>query len=378
MKKRMFALLCALVLVLTLSPAPSRATDTVYFTAVNDTILELSDATMPFWTNGYLYIPASIFQSGSSTSRALGVQSSLSTDKKTLMLYARNALIFNLETGSTTDGQDNSYPESAVTRGGQAFVPFARVAEFFNLKRNTMTVPGYGFLVRLCNNAYMPDSLFLDSATSNLARIYNNYKNGGSGETTSPAVTAPVEETVPEGSHVLYLGILVDDIGETSNLLDVLDAQAKSRAAFYLPAALLESAGDLTRRMRATGHAIGLWADGSAGAEDALEQLERANRLLSRHVGGKTRLCYLADATEQTVAQVSAAGWRVLTPRLDFSYRALDGSSAAAALHKRLAAYTGSVTIWLNGGTTASGLRAFLISTRAAQDKLLPLTELVQ
>ena len=33
----------------------------MYFTAVNKSVLELSDATMPFWSDGYLYVPSTIF-----------------------------------------------------------------------------------------------------------------------------------------------------------------------------------------------------------------------------------------------------------------------------------------------------------------------------
>ena len=61
MKRRAAALLCALVLVCQMGLWPARAAEEVCFIAVNSEVLSLSDATMPFWSGGYLYIPASIF-----------------------------------------------------------------------------------------------------------------------------------------------------------------------------------------------------------------------------------------------------------------------------------------------------------------------------
>ena len=53
MKKRWIAgLLC--VLLLFQLGAPVRAAGSVYFVAAEESVLPLTDATMPFWANGYL------------------------------------------------------------------------------------------------------------------------------------------------------------------------------------------------------------------------------------------------------------------------------------------------------------------------------------
>ena len=54
MRRKLAALLLCLLLVFQLSPVPSGAAETVYFTAVNKNVLTLSDDTMPFWSGGYL------------------------------------------------------------------------------------------------------------------------------------------------------------------------------------------------------------------------------------------------------------------------------------------------------------------------------------
>ena len=59
MKKRIGALILALALCLPLVRVSSA--DTVYFTSMNDSLMGLSDSTMPYWSGGYLYVPASGF-----------------------------------------------------------------------------------------------------------------------------------------------------------------------------------------------------------------------------------------------------------------------------------------------------------------------------
>ena len=60
MRRKLLAVLACVVLAVQLA-APAGAAKTVYFTAVNMSVLELSDATMPFWSDGYLYVPGSVF-----------------------------------------------------------------------------------------------------------------------------------------------------------------------------------------------------------------------------------------------------------------------------------------------------------------------------
>jgi len=62
MTRKVKAFLCALLMVLTLAMPQmggSAAAASVIYTAMNDSLLELSDETMPFWSGSYLYLPAS-------------------------------------------------------------------------------------------------------------------------------------------------------------------------------------------------------------------------------------------------------------------------------------------------------------------------------
>ena len=67
-KRILAALLCAMTLALL--AVPSAAARTVYFTAVNENVLELKDETMPFWSGQYLYVDGSIFVSEDLPTRA--------------------------------------------------------------------------------------------------------------------------------------------------------------------------------------------------------------------------------------------------------------------------------------------------------------------
>ena len=65
--RRLLALVCALALALSLSGPVSAAGD-IYFTVLNDSVVSLSDSTMPTWSGGVLYVHYSAFD-GSNTAR---------------------------------------------------------------------------------------------------------------------------------------------------------------------------------------------------------------------------------------------------------------------------------------------------------------------
>ena len=54
--KRLLCLLLTVLMLCSLVPETTFADTTVYFTAVNDQLLSLSDDTMPFWSGGRLYL----------------------------------------------------------------------------------------------------------------------------------------------------------------------------------------------------------------------------------------------------------------------------------------------------------------------------------
>ena len=123
-------LLCAGVLALGI-PAPSRA---LTLTAVNDSILPLSDSTMPARLGGEIYVPYSVFsQLGVSASSSDGVLD-LSANGETLS--------FSPAEGYVYDQNLNSYSTPAYSMNGTTYVPVKLCCGKFGLSYSTLAVAG--------------------------------------------------------------------------------------------------------------------------------------------------------------------------------------------------------------------------------------------
>ena len=169
------ALLCALCLLLCLAPRSGRAVvlTGVYFTAVNDQLMEMDQATMPFWSGGKLYVSSRVFEV---YREELGITYSPGTDRKTFALYTgRSALLFDLAADACYDNRGNLYAARAVDRNGNIFFPLDTVCPFFGLTYSytaTALVP----LVRIrSGEAVLSDSVFIDAASSLMRSRYNAY-----------------------------------------------------------------------------------------------------------------------------------------------------------------------------------------------------------
>ncbi len=374
MRRKLAALLLCLLLVFQMSAVSSEAAGTVYFTAVNKNVLSLSDATMPFWSGGYLYVPSTIF---TGVGRDLGVSYYPNIAKQTVLLYVDDtiysSLVFDLNKDYAIDNEGNMYFQKPIQRGGVIFLPISLIARCFGLLYSTVEVDR-GYLVWVRNpDMDMEERYFADAARSRMDYEYSQYlRNQG----------AAAEETVPEQSEPsvvtgqrIYLSIEAAESAAVSSLLDTLD-RYDAQAAFYCTAGFLEEAGDLLRRMSAAGQAIGLIAD-AADDRPVTEQLEAGNRLLSQAASVKTRLAWIRNATAEAVAEAEAAGFCCLTPDLDRSAYPLSSTGAADTLFQRVTSRSGAVTVWLGDGANAAGLGSFLSAAEAADDRCLAMTETV-
>lgn len=374
MRRKLAALLLCLLLVFQMSAVPSEAAGTVYFTAVNKNVLSLSDATMPFWSGGYLYVPSTIF---TGVGRDLGVSYYPNIAKQTVLLYVDDtiysSLVFDLNKDYAIDNEGNMYFQKPIQRGGVIFLPISLIARCFGLLYSTVEVDR-GYLVWVRNpDMDMEERYFADAARSRMDYEYSQYLRNQS---------TAAEETVPEQSEPsvvtgqrIYLSMEAAESAAVSSLLDTLD-RYDAQAAFYCTAGFLEEAGDLLRRMSAAGQAIGLIAD-AADDRPVTEQLEAGNRLLSQAASVKTRLAWIRNATAEAVAEAEAAGFCCLTPDLDRSAYPLSSTGAADTLFQRVTSRSGAVTVWLGDGANAAGLGSFLSAAEAADDRCLAMTETV-
>lgn len=366
MKKRFAAAVLAVAMLLSLCPAAS-AEDSVYFTAVDERVLDLNDSTMPFWFGGYLYVAATVF-------RESGVGYSYNIVSQTLVLYdSSHSLVYDVSTGSGTDGQGDVYDHVCVTRGGVTFVAASPVARYFG-RTYSNTPVNHGYLIRVkSSSAVLSDSMFTETATYQMETKYQQYQKNTSAAQSpdqNPAESETTEPAENAAGKSIYLCFLAEDENLVSEWMDAVENRS-GHAAFYFTEESLSRCGDLLRRLAASGCAIGL-VPGSG--DNPAEQLDRMNRILFAAAGIKTRLVYAADAD---IPALQSAGYCPLAPGIDRARYGLTTSGGASALLKQIRNRRGAVSVWLGSSVTAGALRTFLSSAGTEGDRLLSMTEIV-
>lgn len=372
MRRRILALLCAVLLTIQMASLSAQAAGTVYFTAINETVLELSDATMPFWSGGYLYVAGSLFES-----KELETGYFYNAAKNMAVVYSKRtasyALFFDLNRDSVDSADGYGYYPPAIARNGTIFLPVGMVSSYFNLTYTNSKVPN-GYLIRVrSGSAVLSDREFIDAAGPRMNSRYEDYQAARAD--AQPAQPEPPEisggEPPAAEGQTLRLCFRMGEPGAVADLLNALDS-AGAVGTFYLTAEEIRASGDLVRRMAATGHSLGLAAKAGAGVA---EQLQAANEALWQAAGVKTRLCVLAEEQEESRREAEQAGYCCLQADIDRSASGLKNRSGASSLFSRVSARRGAVTVWLADQTEGAGLRAFLTMASQAGDRLVGMTE---
>lgn len=374
-RRALCALLAALMLV-SLTPSVTEAAGVISFTSVNDTLLSLSDETMPFWSGGSLYVASAAFDGTD-----LGLFYSRSRDKMTVVLYRqRNAIIFDLAAGTIETNGGQTYAGSAIVRGDVVFLPLDVICDYFGLEYSYTRI-SYGYLVRIkSDSVVLSDATFIDAAAQPMATRYNRYMRAKaeqaeaaaaaskSAQETKPPPQQPqpqpqqpqpqqpqqqtqTQQPEPDPERTVYFVIDSTDADKTVPLLARL---SEGRAAYLFTAEALDGADDLLRRLAAGGGAVALHVDASEGAESALAQIKAGNRAVWAAANLKTRLVRLDGASDETIRRVTEAGYCPLIYALDFS----DGASSAIRMSARILstadARGGSCCVYLGTDETAS------------------------
>ena len=374
MKKKAAALLLCTLLVFQLAAPPAAAAKDVYFIAAQEYVLPLSDSTMPFWSGGYLYIPATIFSGN--VWKMFGISYNYNASNQVAILYSSNnrnrSLMFYMDRNYAQDREGNISVPGGILRNGVPYVPASLVAKFFDLQYS-ITEVNHGHLVWLHWPGFvLTDKEFAYAASFSMEECYNTYlkskepqsEGAGPGESGSAGVEI-------EGRSI-YLCL---EAGETTPaLLDALDRYS-AQAAFFCTVDFLRQNGDLLRRMTATGQTIGILADAADPSRTVAEQLEEGNRALAQATCGKTRMALIRNGNDQALQAAREAGYCCLTADIDRAGYGLRSSSNASALLKKVSAYQGDVTVWLGDTADAVGLRAFLLTAENADGRCLALTE---
>ena len=307
--KRLLSLLLSVLMLCTLLPPRASAAPTLYFTAVNDRMCDLSDETMPFWQNGLLYVAGATVDGPDD----LGIRYSYNQEKSVAILYKGQRVLYCDLTAGTMENNrtGEQYAGSPIVRSGMVFFPITALAKIFDLKYSSTKI-AYGYLLRIRDdNAVLSDEYFIDAATDPIQKRYAQYERAHAAAEQENETPAQVETPVRRDDLTVYLLLPAANGFMLTQLLSTLE-NYQSHATLLLTPELLESAGDGVRRAAATGNAVALRID-AATADEALAQIERGNDALWRAASLRTRLVYLESADKTLRAAVVGAGYCPIT-----------------------------------------------------------------
>lgn len=308
-RKRLLSLLLSVLMLCTLLPPRASAAPTLYFTAVNDRMCDLSDETMPFWQNGLLYVAGATVDGPDD----LGIRYSYNQEKSVAILYKGQRVLYCDLTAGTMENNrtGEQYAGSPIVRSGMVFFPITALAKIFDLKYSSTKI-AYGYLLRIRDdNAVLSDEYFIDAATDPIQKRYAQYERAHAAAEQENETPAQVETPVRRDDLTVYLLLPAANGSMLTQFLSTLENH-QSHATLLLTPELPESAGDGVRRAAATGNAVALRIDAATAAE-ALAQIERGNDALWHAASLRTRLVYLESADKTLRAAVVGAGYCPIT-----------------------------------------------------------------
>ncbi|MCQ5128049.1 polysaccharide deacetylase family protein [Butyricicoccus faecihominis] len=358
-------LLCAALVLPLLPPSAGALT----LTAVNDTLLPVSEGTMPARLGGELYVPYDVFtQLGVSSSSEEGVLN-LSSGGETLS--------FSPDEGYVYDQYMNSYDSPAYSMNGTVYVPVKLCCGKFGLTYSTFSAYGETVL-RVTDGASQSDSEFASSASGDIERAINAYKgvptspdtpnNGGNTQKPSDKPVEPpippVEEKPTQKPGRVYLTFFGPTTQYTPQTLDALHGAGRL-ATFFLSTDTAAWSSDTVRRIVGEGHtaALLLYAEPSVAPDELVERLTAANKQLAFLTGVNTRIFSNADGCNKlTAAQrdaIIAAGYRLWDSTMDSGDSTQSAPMTYAVTAQRFAATNATVVLRLrHSASTASAVQS--------------------
>ena len=272
-RKRAAALLLAAVILL-LAALPALAEDTIFFTAVNNTLLELTAETMPVKYSSMIYVPSSVFNSN-----ALGTYSFYSRSTQTVLISdGTDILYFDMSAGNSYDSADAEYRYAAIYENDTAYVPAYFVANFFGLEYSYIRRDDK-HIVRLSSGNVLSDEDFFSAAESLMESRLKEYEKSqepGGWEiiTTAPPIPSlppvqptPPPETIDRSRVVVHIAIL--GLGENSERqLEALEA-LELPVCFFATAEEVYANDDVVRRIVGEGGSIGVRFESDPALEAA-------------------------------------------------------------------------------------------------------------
>jgi len=374
LKKRFIAALCALLLLCALPfalPAADAAPETVYFMSVNDTVMDLNDATMPFFANGVLYVPYTMFDPDTAGS-GLGVFSSYSRSKAAVIIYGwGGTLLFDLQKNNSTFGS-KTYSDSAIQRNSTVFVPLDMVCRCFKLEWSWLMVD-HGYIIRVkSDSASLDDRNFAHTASYTLNERYKTYIQNKAPRPSAPVVTPSPPVKPADGAQIRFAFRMADEGNGFSELLAEL-ASARVYGLFLCHPDDLAVRDDQIRALLASGHKVGLLLDADS-LDGQLEQLAEGKHLLSRIAHTPLSMALSTGLNEEDAAALreSVTLWTSTVEATDETLTA----AQRATLVSRTVVDDGSYFILMDdSSSSADSLMMILSSLTQKGCEFRPVTE---
>jgi len=248
--------------VLVFSPRSQAVTyngEPVYYTVINDSLIELTYATMPIYRNGIIYIPYTVLSDN------FEIRSTYSSSDQVLFLSNGDTMIkFDIRRQKTFDSNQKELRQPALTAKGQIFVPAQFTANYLGL--------GYIYLadaniVRLGDHRVSYPDAFLASylqeeMNAALANLLNGVTGSSLPSSSATTTTAPV---LPPRN--LYLSFVSAAPENTQTLLELLN-RYHITAAFFMDGARIEADPLSVAQLRVNGQVLGIYTDAAALPED--------------------------------------------------------------------------------------------------------------
>ena len=362
-KKHFCAVAAALLLVGIPAPPDGHAVlSDVYFTAVNEQLLDLSSDTMPFWSGGVLYVSSRMFEGTDA-----GVNYVRNNTMGLAMLYTnRIDLRFDLEGQSAYDKRGNVYNGHAIERSGVVFFPVDLVCRYFGLTWSytpTDLVP----LIRIKSASGVLDDVgFIDAAAGQMSSRYSEYEKSlnPAPEPSAQPPAAPVQpppelmEEPPETPSIhaeegQKIFLIIDSVSreDTLSVLQILDGV---QATFVLSTGMMED-GDLLRGLTAGGHSIALRMTG-----DPAEEIEQARELLWQAACSRLELVWY-EGREDIDPLLEETGCVRLETAVDWRGASIRNSGQEGRLLQAVGRYRTDLAVHLGADSACvSGLRMLL------------------
>ena len=297
-KKILCLLLTACLLAGAMAFPQQAAASSVYFSAVNDTPLELSAGSMPAYIGGALYVPYTMFNNS-----ILGVYFSYDrTEQKASLLYGGKQIYFDMAAGETFDAEGNSYTATASFYNGKIYLPVSFICSFFGFSYSYINSEGLGAIIRVKDaNVVLSDAMYEKAARSVMSDQLNKYLGG-----TAPEVSpSPSDEPEEHTDIRVHLGLT--GLADAEPVLDSL-ADYGMRATFFVTGEEIRENADLVRRILCQGHKLGIDLAREERPEEAFELLFAAARRSTLLVSGGdapqgcVRCIYDMDAAEEELS----------------------------------------------------------------------------